>query len=507
MRSFFLLLALATMVYGADPICIDPDNSNYFLFRGKPLVLVTASEHYGSVVNRPFDFERYLDDAAEHKMTLTRTFLLFRELQSPRNPSSPAKPESPDFVTPYLRTGPGTALDGEPIYDLDQFNPEYFERLHRFLRCASDKSIIVELVLFSNTYGRNIWALNPLNAENNKQGVGRVKSDDYTSLRDHDLVARQMAYARKIVQETAQYDNVYYEICNEPSGGAEGHATGEEVNAWQAEVARVVHEEMLKAGKIHLLSGQAAFPWPKSPVDMSFQAPWLDIVNVHPLPQTVLDGHNYELGDFMSKQLKLADLAAFTRAAHHQTKPMVADEDNAASMYRDMTGWTIHRKRAWTTVMNGGHYDYIDFSITVGSEAGTPASRAAIRSWMQYLSSFIHSFDFIHAKLAPEWVKGLPNYLVCSGLAVEGTDYISYLADAREVTDVNAGHPVQGSCTLDLPAGRFVVRLFSPVTGEYSPGVEVTGGKPASLELTPFRHDLVLRAERLQDKAGASGDK
>src|SRR5580692_649214 len=120
MRPIFMLLALAALTCAAGPICVDPENSRYFLFRGKPLVLVTASEHYGSVMNRAFDFERYLDDAAEHKMTLTRTFLLFRELQSPRNPSSPAKPESPDFVTPYLRTGPGTALDGEPIYDLDQ---------------------------------------------------------------------------------------------------------------------------------------------------------------------------------------------------------------------------------------------------------------------------------------------------------------------------------------------------------------------------------------------------
>jgi hypothetical protein len=71
-------------------------------------------------MNRPFDFEKYLDDAALHKITLTRTFLLFRELQNARNPSSPCKPESPDYIAPFPRTGPGNALDGEPIYDLDQ---------------------------------------------------------------------------------------------------------------------------------------------------------------------------------------------------------------------------------------------------------------------------------------------------------------------------------------------------------------------------------------------------
>jgi len=127
----------------AAPIAIHPENPKYFLFRGKPLVLVAASEHYGSVINRRFDFARYLAEAADKKQTLTRTFLLYRELQSARNPYSPLKAESPDFVAPYTRPGPGKAMDGEPKYDLDRWNPEYFARLHRFLSMASDLGIVV----------------------------------------------------------------------------------------------------------------------------------------------------------------------------------------------------------------------------------------------------------------------------------------------------------------------------------------------------------------------------
>jgi hypothetical protein len=119
------------METGQDAVKLNPQNPKQLIFRGKPLVLISASEHYGSVINRPFDFEKYLDDAAAHRMTMTRTFLLYRELQSARNPSSPCKPESPDFIAPYIRSGPGLALDGEPLYDLDQWNPEYFDRLHR----------------------------------------------------------------------------------------------------------------------------------------------------------------------------------------------------------------------------------------------------------------------------------------------------------------------------------------------------------------------------------------
>ena len=98
--------------YGGEAVKLNPDNPKYMFFRGKPLVLVSASEHYGSVINRSFDYEKYLDDAVEHKMTMTRTFLLYRELQSARNPSSPCKPESPDYLAPFVRRGPGKALDG-----------------------------------------------------------------------------------------------------------------------------------------------------------------------------------------------------------------------------------------------------------------------------------------------------------------------------------------------------------------------------------------------------------
>ncbi len=150
-----------------------PENPRYLLFRGKPLVLIAATEHYGSVLNRPFDYVAYLDDLAKKKLTLTRTFLLFRELQSASNPYSTCKPESADYIAPWPRSGVGKALDNESKYDLDRWNPEFFERLQRFLADASKRGIVVELTLFSCTYRDNIWALNPLRAENNLQGIGK----------------------------------------------------------------------------------------------------------------------------------------------------------------------------------------------------------------------------------------------------------------------------------------------------------------------------------------------
>jgi hypothetical protein len=495
-----LSVAVCSVAPGADPIKLHPENPRYFLFRGRPLVLVTASEHYGSVINRPFDFEKYLDDAARHKMTLTRTFLLFRELQNARNPSSPAKPESPDFIAPFPRTGPGKALDGEPVYDLDQWNPEYFERLHRFLTAASNRGIVVELTVFSNTYGEPIWALNPFRAENNKQAVGKVEWPEYLSLKDQELVRRQAAYARKIIRETSQFDNVYYEICNEPGGAVSGHVSPAEVDAWQEEMGRAMRDELRRLNRTHLIAGQEAFAYTpefRFPLDKSFGSWILDIVNVHPLPNTVLGGKAYQMGNFMSKELMLSEVAGFCRAAYSRNKPDVLDEDNTASMYRDATGWTIHRKRAWTALLNGGHYDYIDFSITVGSEAGTEASRRGIRSWMKYLSEFMAGFDYIHSKPAPDWITEKPDHLVVSALSVGDRDYAAYLGDGREVTDPAAGRPISGKLAFSLPRGRFAVRFYSPATGGYSPAMAVNGGQGVALEAGPFQDDIVVRATRM----------
>jgi hypothetical protein len=165
-------------------------------------------------------------------------------------------------------------------------------------------------------------------------------------------------------------------------------------------------------------------------------------------------------------------------------------------MYRDTTGWTIHRKRAWTALLSGCHYDYIDFSITVGSESGTAASQRGIRVWMQHLSEFMASFDFAHSKPDPGWISDYPPNLVASGLSASGRDYIAYLGDSRELSDPEAGQAITGSISLSLPPGTYNVSLYSPVTGQESPAMQVKGGGKSALALPEFRQDIVIRATR-----------
>ena len=495
------------------PIRIHPQNPKLFEFRSKPLVLVTATEHYGAVMNRPFRFERYLADAAEKGITLTRLFVLFRELQVPMNPYSTCKPESPDYIAPFERTGPGWALDGEPKFDLDRPNPEFYERLHRFLSLASDYGIIVEVVLLSNTYNPNVWALNPLNASNNVNGLPDAHWQEYVTMRHEALFERQAEHVRNIVTEANRYDNVIYEICNEPgvlSAGKPGDPPPEEVNAWLSALIREVRET--EAGRInqHLIAGQESYtayddpPPLQQPSDLSFQQMDYDVVNMHPLPNTLYGGQNYHMGDFMSKQLRLRALRDYCLATYGERKPLNQDEDNIASQYRDVDGWTIHRKRAWVTLLSGAHYDYIDFSIIPWLETGTPESQRHIRTWMSYVARFIHSVDLVRARPMPGFLKAQPEHTLEAVFGVEGEDYCIYLADERELpaarglTDVapGAGTPISGDIVFDLPEGAYEAAGFDPKTGVYSPGVNVAGGADTRLSLATFVHDTVIRIRR-----------
>lgn len=484
----------------SDAIRVHPGNPKCFEFRGRPMALITATEHYGAVMNRPFRFEEYLADAAANHMTLTRLFCLFRELQSAVNPYSTCKPESPDYIAPFKRTGPGRAHDGEPKFDLDTWNPEYFDRLHRFLSLASDLGIIVEVVLLSNTYEPRIWALNPLHAGNNVNGLPEIEWTDYNTMRHPTVFERQVAHVRRIVEETNRYDNVIYEICNEPGGGfpgVDGAPTVDEVDQWQAALAQVIRSTEAALPNKHLVAGHEAFtydPW-SHPADRSFGGDVFDVVNIHPLPGIGWRGNRYDMGQFMSKQLCLRPFRDFCLDTFTEPKPLNYDEDNVASQYKDFDGWTIHRKRAWTALMNGAHYDYIDFSIINYCEAGTPASRAHIRSWMRHLSLFVQSLDMVCSMPVRNALNAQPGH-TCESVRASGHEDVAvYLADDRELSESGAGTPISGEIVLDLAETEYRTAVFSPVTGLYSPWVRIAGGNNTRIAVPEFSHDMVVRIQ------------
>ena len=128
---------------------------------------------------------------------------------------------------PWPRTGPGTAKDGKPKFDLSRFEPAYFERLRDRVAAAGNMGIYVAVMFFDG------WALHlspppdnveghPFHAANNVNDIGITSILDYQVLPlDPRVQALQEAYIRKVVDTVQDLPNVLYEVANESSGGGQ----------------------------------------------------------------------------------------------------------------------------------------------------------------------------------------------------------------------------------------------------------------------------------------------
>src|SRR4051812_1268980 len=70
----FLVAAALNGSCQTEPISLHPSNPHYFLYHGRPTILITSGEHYGAVLNLDFDQVRYLDQLADDSLNLTRLF-------------------------------------------------------------------------------------------------------------------------------------------------------------------------------------------------------------------------------------------------------------------------------------------------------------------------------------------------------------------------------------------------------------------------------------------------
>ena len=69
----FTLPSRAADTATLKPLGLHSENPHYFLFRGKPTVLIASGEHYGAVLNQDFNYRMYLETMKAEGMNLTRT--------------------------------------------------------------------------------------------------------------------------------------------------------------------------------------------------------------------------------------------------------------------------------------------------------------------------------------------------------------------------------------------------------------------------------------------------
>jgi hypothetical protein len=88
--------------------------------------------------------------------------------------------------------------------------------LKNFVQEAGSRGIVVEMTLFSSLYRDEGWKSSPLNGINNVNKIDSIARKNVQTLDNGRLLKYQENMVRKIVAELKGFDNVFYEIQNEP---------------------------------------------------------------------------------------------------------------------------------------------------------------------------------------------------------------------------------------------------------------------------------------------------
>ena len=110
---------------------------------------------------------------------------------------------------------------------------------------------MVEYVLFCTFYDDSLFAISPMNAGQQLNGIGKCPRTEVFTLKHKDLTEVQDAFVRKVVAELREFDNVYYEICNEP------YLAGPTLE-WQAHIAKTIADAEKDFTHKHLIAQNIA---------------------------------------------------------------------------------------------------------------------------------------------------------------------------------------------------------------------------------------------------------
>jgi hypothetical protein len=468
----------------SQPIRLDPKNPHYFLFREKTTVLITSGEHYGAVLNSDLDYRKYLDTLQSDGLNYTRLFpgsyveVPGKSFGIQRNDLAPAEGK---FLAPWKRsTTPGYSGGGNK-FDLDAWNAEYFARLHDFLSEASKRGIVVEITLFSSQYGDIQWTLSPFNAANNVNGTGAIDWKLVNTLENDSIWGYQERYVRKLVHEVNAFDNVIFELQNEPFADRpvlQGvvnpylfpptrnqfpntiETADDKSIAWQTRVAEWITSEETSLPNKHLLAqNYCDFGLPVSAI-----IPSVSIINFH-----------YAYPEAASANYGLRKLLAY---------------DETGFLGRDDAAY---RRQAWNFMLSGGGaFDGLDYSFSIGHEDGSDnepngpgGGSVAFRRQLGILNKFLQSLPL--ADLAPD--HNTVNHA--------GATYARVLSNPTKTYAIYLDGNGPADLILDLPAGNYSGEWINTESGQTTavPRFEHTGGDQV-LHSPAFHDGIALRLVR-----------
>jgi hypothetical protein len=421
---------------------VDPVNPRYFT-AGSGAVYLTGSHTWGNFKDRAtvdpppaFDYAAFLQFLVAHRHNFFRLWTW-------------EQPHSADNVLLYLTpfawpriAGSGTASDGKPKFDLDQFNQAYFDRLRARVVAARDRGIYVSVMLFDGwdlTNGYNAAGGFPMAMGNNVNGVATTPGE-FLSLSNAAITARQEAYVHKVIDTVNDLDNVLYEIANET-----GNATA--AIAWQYHMVDFVKSVEKTKPKQHPVGMTSTYPGTDSDLYAS-NADWIS----------------------PNAQLSPGD----------GRKVVLNDTDHSygwSQMKAD--GPALQRAWAWKTFCLGAAPLFMDPYLETWTNRNSPSGSTPDPQWNTIRDALGHTALYA-SRLNLE--RAVPSPALCSTgscLAEPGHQYLVY-------------QPVSGSFQLTVAAGSYKVEWFNPATGQATAGGMMTLAAGQRSFTAPFTGDAVL---------------
>jgi hypothetical protein len=458
--AWFLALTAVAAAAADKPLSLHPENPHYFLFRGKPAVLVTSGEHYGAVLNLDFDYVPYLDELKERKFNLTRTFsgTYCEDPSAFSIVDNTLAPAPKRFLCPWARDG--------VKFDLKRYDNAYFARLKDFVAQAGERGVVVELALFCAIYDDKLWDLSPMKADNNVNGVGNGgRLNPYTG-KDKELTGLQEALVRKIVAELKDYDNVYYEICNEPYFGGVA-------KEWNDRMAAVIADAEKDLPARHLIAQNIS----NGSTKVEKPNPNVGVLNFHycaPPDAVALNyGLNRAVGFDETGFLKTADLP--------------------------------YRTQGWDFFLAGGAvYSNLDYSYSITHPDGSAKVTTSpggggpeLRKQLTVLKEFMDGLDFVRMKPDNAVVKGGTVTSRLSGEAAaakEAKTTVRALAEHGKAYAVYVKGGVRAELSLELPRGVYKAEWVNTKTGAVDKAEDFDhAGGVRTLVSPAYDEDIALR--------------
>jgi hypothetical protein len=319
---------------------------------------------------------------------------------------------------------------------------------------ASKRGVVVELVLFGALYGNERWEASPFNSRNNVNGVGAIEPRQLHTLANGRLLDFQKALVRKLVRELRSFDNVYYEVMNEPWIGPAPAS-----DRWQDHMIETIVKAESELPQRHLIARNYQHG----------QGPVRD-----PHPSVSIFNFHYERDP--GPYLNLEGVISF-------------DETGVQG-----TGDAPYRTDGWLFMMSGGGiYSNLDWSFTPDREDGSaelpPAAPGgggpSLRRSLAVLKNFLERFDLPAMVPAREIVTSLPSGATVRVLADHGRSYAVYLLGG-------APQPL----TLDIAAGTYRVEWIDTLDGAVRRRQRLDHfGGPTALSPPPYEEDIALAIE------------